>query len=458
MIFYNLIKLLIKFAIEVFFDEIESHLDEFIPTEGPLIIAANHPSSIMDALVLGVKTPREIHYIGHSGLFSNAFISKFLLAMGIIPVYRREDNQEKNVNNEDMFQAAYKILKEGKCIGIFPEGTSQTDRKVLKLKTGTARIALGAEKQNDFNLGLSIIPLGLYFTARHRFRSKVLLNFGKPIPISEFKEIYEKDEYEGVHRLTDRISDELVKLTVNVKKSELDDFVVDLEKIYKANLKVDLEEDEILQSKSEIFKDMFLTQQLADAVTYYMEQSPDDVNALMNDVKNYRLKIDRLQLHDSQLRHDIKKATVSKRSWKVIFWSIVGFPIWIVGVLTNYIPYKLAEYIGNKVGYDQTKTSSVLMVGGGIGFLLYYSLETFLVYAYSTSLIAFSFLVSLPFIGFASLAYLKKLRYYWRIWNFSLTLLTNKRIIKKLQLERRSIIRRLDQFKEDYIKVIEQSG
>jgi len=218
MIFYNLIKLLIKLAIEVFFDEVESNRDEFIPTEGPLIIAANHPSSIMDALVVGVKTPRDIYYIGHSGLFSNAFISKFLFAMGIIPVYRPEDNPEKNENNEDMFQAAYKILEEGKCIGIFPEGTSQTDRKVLKLKTGTARIALGAEKQNDFNLGVSIVPLGLYFTARHRFRSKVLLNFGRPIPISEFKKIYEKDEYEGVNRLTDRISDELVKLTVNVKK------------------------------------------------------------------------------------------------------------------------------------------------------------------------------------------------------------------------------------------------
>ena len=458
MIFYNLIKLIIKFAIELFFDEVESNREEYIPTKGPLIIAANHPSSIMDALVVGVKIPRKIHYIGHSGLFSNAVKSKFLFAMGIIPVYRREDNPDKSDNNEDMFRAAYKILEEGKCIGIFPEGTSETDRRVLKLKTGTARIALGAEKQNDFSLGLSIIPLGLYFSARHRFRSKVLLNFGKPIQISEFKEIYEEDEYEGVHRLTDRISDELVKLTVNVKKSELDDFVVDLEKIYKANLKVDLEEDEILQSKSEIFKDMFLTQQLADAVTYYMEKSPDDVNALMKDVKNYRFKLDRLQLHDSQLQSDLKKANVSRRSWKVMLWSIVGFPIWFAGALTNYIPYKLAEYIGAKVGYDETKTSSALMIGGGIGFLLYYSLETFLVYAYFTPLIALSFLVSLPFIGFASLAYVKKLRYYWRIWNFSLTLLTNKHIVKMLQLERRSIIRRLDQFKEDYIKVINQSG
>ncbi len=458
MIFYNLIKLIIKFAIELFFDEVEVHRDEYIPKEGPLIIAANHPSSIMDALVVAVKTPRKIHYIGHSGLFSNSIKSRFLFAMGIIPVYRREDNPEKMGNNEDMFRAAYKILEEGKCIGIFPEGTSQTDRKVLKLKTGAARIALGAEKQNDFNLDLSIIPLGLYFTARHRFRSKVLLNFGRPIPISEFKDSYEKDEYEGVHKLTDRISDELVKLTVNVKKSEYNDFVTDLEKIYKANLKVDLDEDEQLQSKSDIFKDMFLSQQLADAVTYYMEKNPDGVNALMKDVKNYILKIDRLNLHDSQLQRDLNKANVGRRSWKIIFWSIIGFPIWVTGLLTNYIPYKFAEYIGKKAGYDETKTSSALMIGGGIGFLFYYSLETLLVYTYFTAFIALSFLLTLPFIGFAALAYMKKLRYRWRMWNLSLTLLTNKNIVKKLQLERRSIIRRLDLFKEDYLKVINQAG
>ena len=201
---------------------------------------------------------------------------------------------------------------------------------------------------------------------------------------------------------------------------------------------------------------MYITQQLADAVTYYMEKSPDDVNALMKDVKDYRLKLDRLQLHDSHLQYDIKKTNVSRRSWKIIFWSIVGFPIWVAGVLTNYIPYKFAEYIGKRVGYDETKTSSALMIGGGIGFLLYYSLETFLIYAYFTPFIAFSFLLTLPFIGFASLAYVKKLRHRWRMWNYSIKLLTNKHIVKRLQLERRSIIRRLDQFKEDYLKVIAQ--
>jgi len=454
MIFYNFIKLILRIATNIFFEEIEIHNIKNVPTEGPILIAANHPSSIMDALVLGVKTPRKIHYIGHSGLFSNPIIKKFLYAMGIIPVYRRFDNPDNMNKNDDMFRAAYNILEEGKCIGIFPEGTSQTDRKVLKLKTGTARIALEAEKQNDFNLGVTIIPLGLYFTARHRFRSNVLLNFGKPIIVSEFKKDYLADEYEGVHLLTDKISLELGKLTINIQREELNDFVIDLEKIYRTPLKDTLEEDEILIPGDEVFKDMFLTKHLADAVSYYMENDPVKAKELLHDVKYYRMKIDRLNLHDSLLQTDIKKSKVTKRSWKIAMWSVIGFPLWIAGIITNYPPYRFADIVGKKIGYDQTKTSSALMIGGGIGFLVYYFLETLLIWYIFSPMIGILFLISLPFLGFGALAYRKKVKYRWRIWRFSLTLLTNRHIVKKLKIERNSIIRRLDEFKDDYLKVI----
>ena len=458
MIFYNFIKLLLRLAIDLFFDEVEVRHAENVPIERPLIIAANHPSSIMDALIVGVKTPRKIHYIGHSGLFSNFVKRKFLYAMGIIPVYRKEDNPESMDKNVDMFRAAYKILEDGKCIGIFPEGTSQTDRKVLKLKTGMARIALGAEKQNDFDLGLSIVPLGLYFTARHRFRSNVLLNFGKPIPVTDYRDDYENDEYEGVYTLTERISDELRKLTLNIKKDELNDFVTDLEKIYRARLKSDLEEEELLISEDEVFKDMFLSQQLAGAVEYYMETKPDEANALMKEVKNYRLKIDRLHLHDSMLQSDSKSPKAGERRWKSAFWSVFGFPVWLAGLITNYIPYKIAEQIGKKIGYDKTKTSTVLMIGGGLGFITYYALETYVIWTNFGPIPGLIFLVMLPFLGFSALAYRRKLKHHWRMWGFSITLLTNRHIVKSLKLERRSLLRRLDEFKEDYLKVINQQG
>jgi len=425
MIFYNFIKLILRAAINLFFDEVEVHNVRNVPKEGPILIAANHPSSIMDALVLGVKTPRKIHYIGHARLFSNPISKKFLYAMGIIPVYRRFDNPDDMDKNVDMFSAAYTILEEGKCIGIFPEGTSQTDRKVLKLKTGTARIALGAERRNNFNLGVTIIPLGLYFTARHRFRSDVLLNFGRPINVSEFKNAYETDEYEGVHRLTDKISVELSKLTLNIQKDELNDFVTDLEKIYRARLKVTLEEDEILISDDEVFKDMFLTQHLAEAVSYYMEKDPEKVTALMLDVKYYRMKLDRLNFHNSMLQTDIRKSKVTRRSWKVAVWSIIGFPLWLAGVITNYPPYKFAELVGKKVSYDETKTSTALMIGGGFGFLVYYFLETFhyfletfLLWNLFNPMIGLAFMISLPFLGFGALAYRRKVKHRWRMWLF----------------------------------------
>ena len=454
MIFYYFVKLLLRVAVNLFFDEIESHNVSNVPEEGPILIAANHPSSIMDALVLGVKTPRKIHYIGHSGLFSNPINKKFLYAMGIIPVYRRLDSPNDMNKNVDMFRAAYTILEDGKCIGIFPEGTSQTDRKVHKLKTGTARIALGAEKRNKFELGVNIIPLGLYFTARHRFRSNVLLNFGRPINVSEFKEAYETDEYEGVHLLTAKISEELGKLTLNIQKDEINDFVADLEKIYRAPLKDTLQEDEILISDDEVFKDMILTKHLAEAVRYYMEKDAEKTTKLLTDVKHYRMKIDRLNLHDSLLKTDIRKSKITKRSWKIALWSIIGFPLWLAGVITNYLPYRFAEFVGKKIGYDQTKTSSALMIGGGLGFLLYYFLETFIVWNIFNSAIGLLFMISLPFLGFGALAYRKIVRYRWRMWLFSLTLLTNRHIVRKLILERGSIIRRLDEFKDDYLKVI----
>ena len=98
------------------------------------------------------------------------------------------------------------------------------------------------------------------------------------------------------------------------------------------------------------------------------------------------------------------------------------------------------------------------MIGGGIGFIIYYAVETYVIWTIFGLIPGLLFLVSVPFLGFGALAYRRKLKQRWRMWSFSITLLTNRRIIKKLQLERRSLLRRLDEFKEDYLKVINQQG
>ena len=69
---------------------------------------------------------------------------------------------------------------------------------MLPIKTGVAIIALGAEAKYNFELDLSIVPIGLNYSNPHNFKSDVFVNIGKPIKVSDYKDIYLKDPKEGV--------------------------------------------------------------------------------------------------------------------------------------------------------------------------------------------------------------------------------------------------------------------
>ena len=94
---------------------------------------------------------------------------------------------------------------------LFPEGTSYHELKLRKIKTGGARIALSVEKKNNYDLGVRIIPIGLYYSNPSKFRSKIYVNTGGLIDVRDFKETYEKDEVAGVQALTRRIKESLEK-------------------------------------------------------------------------------------------------------------------------------------------------------------------------------------------------------------------------------------------------------
>ena len=92
---YRTIRVTMKIAMAVFFQKIEIRHGENVPKRGPVVFLANHPNSIMDALVLGVVTNRKVNYLAHAGLFSGKFKSWFLHNSGVIPVYRRQDAPDK---------------------------------------------------------------------------------------------------------------------------------------------------------------------------------------------------------------------------------------------------------------------------------------------------------------------------------------------------------------------------
>src|SRR5947209_11312615 len=140
-------------------------------------------------------------------------ISFFVRALDSIPVYRKQDEGADTSRNRETFERAAELLRRGGTIAICPEGASHSEPYLLPLKTGAARIALGAVNaaavarpsgrasafactdalpdgrataalaRDPSALDLKIVPAGLYYTAKTTFRSGALLYFGEPIAV-----------------------------------------------------------------------------------------------------------------------------------------------------------------------------------------------------------------------------------------------------------------------------------
>jgi 1-acyl-sn-glycerol-3-phosphate acyltransferase len=121
---YRLTRGAIKIGLGIFFQRLDVQHGERVPERGPALFVANHPNSIMDALVLGAVVPRKLNYIAHARLFRPGLINRFLRSCGVIPIYRRQDDPDKMEQNVNAFQSCYETLEAGETIGIFPEGTS----------------------------------------------------------------------------------------------------------------------------------------------------------------------------------------------------------------------------------------------------------------------------------------------------------------------------------------------
>jgi 1-acyl-sn-glycerol-3-phosphate acyltransferase len=172
---------LCRLSVRAFFRRIEVSGAERLPRAGPVILVANHPSALVDPMVLLAAVPRPVCFLSKEPLFRMPVIGAFLRAMDAIPVYRAMDGADPR-RNRATFARAQALLRRGGVLALFPEGTSHDDPRMKPLKTGAARIALGAAGGGE-PLPLTVVPAGLFFTDKGTFRSEALLSFGEPVAV-----------------------------------------------------------------------------------------------------------------------------------------------------------------------------------------------------------------------------------------------------------------------------------
>ncbi len=172
----------------------------------------------------------------------------------MLPVYRFRDGFSTLRKNDETIETCASLLSEGQSILIFGEG-NHNDRWFLRpLQKGFARIGIAAEEKNNWKLGVSIVPVGIQYDSHTKFRSRVLVNFGKPILLSELCHSANTIQ-QNIDSLIKRTEDELRALILHIPPDQYDVRII----AFKAHrqLKKDLVEQ--LQADQLLAKEESLT-------------------------------------------------------------------------------------------------------------------------------------------------------------------------------------------------------
>lgn len=184
--------------------------------------------------------------------------------------------------NEDTFLKCYEHLERGGVILIFPEGTSITERKLRPVKTGAARIALGAEARNEFALGVQVLTIGLNYVNPHKFNRDVFVNLEEPIRVGDFKSLHEENGSKASQELTETIRVQLERLIIAVNDAHSDELVKNVELLYKSKrLK------ELGFSEKDKEADFELTKKIVEVIQYYLENKTERSDAMRNRIQDY---------------------------------------------------------------------------------------------------------------------------------------------------------------------------
>ncbi|TRM70169.1 hypothetical protein BD626DRAFT_544644 [Schizophyllum amplum] len=208
-------------ALHSFFTEVRVIGSENVPKTGPIIAAATHHNMMLDPVVLSCTFPykRMMNYWSKASLFKNPVMKWILLSSGNIPVDR------KSKDRQVLFKGTFDALSHGEAVAVFPEGTSYTEPRIMQVKDGVAWASLEYCKWRQLNPGkgheedVKIIPVAIVYTDKSKYRSCVIIEFGKPITMDPYKDQFlsptEGASRAAVKRVTHQLASQLFEMTVN---------------------------------------------------------------------------------------------------------------------------------------------------------------------------------------------------------------------------------------------------
>jgi 1-acyl-sn-glycerol-3-phosphate acyltransferase len=302
--------------------------------EGPVFIVSNHPNMLMDPLLSLKAAGRRVRILAKAPLFDIPIFGSVLRSLDTLPLFRPQDDPDQLHRNRLAFQEAVDALREGGTLLTFPEGKSHSSPSLAPLKTGVARMVLAAEEESGWRLGVKVVPIGLVYHRKHRFRSRVVASTGEPIVVAGWRVAYEADRAAAIRSLNREIACGLERQTLNLP-AEADRRLVETAELLWAR-----ERGEAGWREREALKERLpRLQRFAEQFAWLKVSDPHRWNRLASSLRSYGQQLKHLGSGDAEVPPRYKPRHVARYVLREGARLGVTVPLAALGTAAWYLPY-----------------------------------------------------------------------------------------------------------------------
>ena len=443
---YIIAKILTNIFYRVYY-KLEFKGQKNIPYNKPVILAPNHVNGFVDPVSIAMLLPKKVRFFARGDVFKSRPAKWILNKLNISPMYRIQEGYSELKKNDKTFEECRKLLSENKMLLLFPEAICVQEQRIRPLKKGVSRIIFQAEELWDFKKEVYIVPIGLNYSAPTKFRSKLFINFGEPMSIKAYEELYKQDKVKAINDFTKELEKEMTKLVVIIKNKDNDQLVEGINEIY---LRKWLNNDQ--NDCKTIEKQYYASKEIAEMINHYDTANPELIDSLKKKIIPYLEQLQKHKLRD----HVLQLESINKMSIKnflldfLIIWF--GMPFYIAGLLLNYLPYYITKNFADKKIKHVEFYASIAVNMSMLLWVIFYGIQLLTIgLLFRNWIVLGIYALAVPVLGiYATRFYSTKKKIFGR-WNLLDLLKKERTTIEKLMSQRASIIEELEVAKKNYL-------
>ena len=387
-----------------------------VPRSGPVLLVANHPNSLIDPVLLGIAAQRPVRLMAKAPLFDIPVFGSVLRALGMVPAYRGSDDAKLVSRNLESLALAARQLAQGGVMGIFPEGKSHDATQLAAVRSGAARLAMQAVAAGAH--GLRVVPIGLNYERKERFRSAVWIKVGRPIDAANWLRMHDGDEHRAMRTLTQEINVRLKHCITHLDDVAWESLLDELEAMLPP----------APGGRRASLATLHRRKRAADAINYFHRSDPARAQTAAERVKSHAA-----DLREAGVALDARVFALRGLAlWGVMIRDaalmLVGGLMGFVGFLHHVLPYGIVRLIvGRTAGPGKMVVALHRLLVSVPIYVVWYAFVWWRMRLYFVPWVAWTWIALMPVAGLAAIALRRRLRVMLPFWWAEVRLMFSRR-------------------------------